>query len=333
MPSLYMVRPGARLELESGQLLVSQGDELLLAVPAVRVDQVIVVGGCHVTTPALAFLLDRGIGALFLTAGGQFRGRLVSGQGIPIATRRAQFRRADDQAFCLALAKAFIRGKIHNSRIRCLEMDEARRHPTAVTATACLADALAEVNDAPSLPALMGIEGRAATHYFDVMRLYVRAPWELPARARRPPPDPVNALLSILYTLLHESCHVALEAAGLDPACGFLHAERSGRLSLSLDLMEEFRPVIADSVALTLLNKRILTDGDFGHWDDRPGVRLNPEGWHAVAAQYARRLNTGILVPGRKTRTTYQKLLEVQARQLRNVILGKQAEYEPFLAR
>ena len=335
MPSLYMTQPGSRLELEAGRLLCTLGDDVLLAVSSARVDQVIVVGGCNVTTPALAFLLDRGIGLIFLSAGGTIRGRLESGdsgQAGRLAVRRAQYRRADDPAFCLALGKAIVGGKIRNCRTRCMELDQTGAGP-AVTAITRLREALGEIEEAGDLATLMGIEGRADRWYFGVLRQHLRSPWTFPGRVRRPPPDPVNALLSLVYTLLHEHCRAALAAAGLDPALGFLHQPRSGRASLALDLMEEFRPVIADPVVWTLLNKRILSPADFTVNRPEGGVRLTPEGWRAVAEQYAHRLETGIRVPGRTTRTTYRKLLEVQARQVRRVIEGEQGCYEPFLSK
>ena len=331
MPSLYMTEPGTRLEIEAGRLLCSRGDDVLLAVPAARVDQVVIVTGCHVTTPAFAFLLDRKIDLLFVTMGGSFRGRLDAGDCGPIELRRAQYRRGDDPAFCLALAQAIVAGKIRNARTRCMELDEGR-DPRDALAIRHLRDALDAVPGTTAITDVMGVEGRAARWYFSVLRHHLREPWTFRSRQRRPPPDPVNALLSILYTLLHEQCRTALVAAGLDPAVGYLHQPRAGRLSLALDLMEEFRPVIADAVAWGMLNKRMLSPQDFSP-ASRDGVRLSAEGWRVLASQYNRRLNTGILVPGRRTRTTYRKLLEIQARHLAGVIAGRQETYEPFRSR
>lgn len=332
MPSLYLTTPGARLELESGQLVCVIQQEVLLAVPAARVDQVVIVGGAHITTPALAFMLDRGIDLVFLTASGAFRGRLDTGQNESIAVRCEQYRRAGDNVFCLDIGRAIVRGKIRNCRTRCMELD-TENDPAAIAAIARLQQAMEDVGRASSLSELMGIEGRAARSYFSVLRRHLREPWVFPARARRPPPDPVNALLSIVYTLLHESCRSALVVAGLDPACGFLHQPRPGRSSLAVDLIEEFRPVIADTVVWALLNNRMVSPADFAPDNDGSGIRLQPDGWRAVARQYSRRMERPIRVPGRTTRTTYRKLLEIQARQLRRVIMGEQDRYEPFASR
>lgn len=328
MPSLYLTSPGTRLELEAGQLVCVQHDEVILAVPAARVDQVVVVGGCHVTTPALAYLLDHRKDLVFLTASGAFRGRLDPLEHRGHARRREQYRRADDPAFCLELGKAMVHGKILNCRTRCMELD-TDDHPVSQLAIDRLRLAARQCDRAESHAELMGIEGRASRTYFSVLRRHLREPWTFPARARRPPPDPVNALLSLAYTLLHENCRAALLVAGLDPSCGFLHQPRSGRASLALDLMEEFRPVIADTVVWALLNKRMLSITDFSHHSGE-GMRLTPDGWKTFARQYSRRLETGIRVPGRSTRTTYRKLLEVQGRQLARVISGELPSYEPF---
>jgi len=166
-----------------------------------------------------------------------------------------------------------------------------------------------------------------------VLREHLRPPWTFERRARRPPPDPVNAVLSIVYTLLGEQCGAALAVAGLDPECGYLHRPRPGRPSLALDLMEEFRPVVADTVAWALFNKRMLKPVHFVPSDGGKGVRLTPDAWKQVATQYTRRLETKIRIPGRVTPTTYRKLLEVQAWEMRRVIEGETACYEPFLSR
>lgn len=331
MPTLYMTQPGSRLELEAGRLISTVKGEVVLAVPATRVDQVVLVTGCHVTTPVLSFLLDQQIDMVFLSASGRFRGRLDTGIPGSLDTRLRQYQLATNASNSLELGKAFITGKIHNARARCMELDAGSDFEDA-EAIATLKDSLSKLPAVTSLSSLMGIEGAASRVYFGVLGRHLREPWAFNGRKRRPPPDPVNAVLSILYTLLHEQCRSALVIAGLDPVCGFLHQPRPGRASLALDLMEEFRPIIADAVAWTLFNKRILSPADFSGMT-ADGVRLRPGGWQRLAIQYQRRLDTGILLPGRKTRTTYRKLLEVQARQLARVVRGDKDFYEPFRSR
>jgi CRISPR-associated protein Cas1 len=333
MPNLYVTEPGALLEKESGRLLVTKDDQVLLAVPATLVENVVIVGGAGVTTPALGFLLDRGIGLVFLTRGGKFRGRLSGELSKNVALRRQQYQRMDEPDFALHLSRAIVAGKVHNCRTVCMRWGRDRENPAAARIAAELAEALREIPRARSREELLGIEGQAARRYFAALREELRQPWSFPGRARRPPPDPVNALLSLVYTLLHESCYAAVEAVGLDPYCGYYHQERYGRTSLALDLMEEFRPVIADSVVLTLLNKRMLAPEDFADGEDGESVCLGREGWRRVAEQYVRRLNTPVRPAGLGRSLSYQKVLEVQARRLRGVIEGEAGEYVPFLVK
>lgn len=333
MPSLYVTEPGTILGKEGGRLVITKDDGVLLSVPAARVERVVVAGAAGVTTPALGFLRDRGIDLVFLTMSGRFRGRLTSDHDRHVALRQRQYERAGDETFCLALGRAIIAGKLHNSRTLCLRWVASRREGIENPAAAALERLQAEVPKVETREALMGIEGEAARHYFAAFRRQVCPPWQFPRRARRPPPDPVNALLSLLYTLLHESCTGALEVAGLDPGCGYLHRLHEGRASLALDLMEEFRSVIADSAALTLLNKRMLSPADFQPAAGGDGVVLNHDGWRQVARIYSRRLATPVHIPGQDRRISYQKVLEVQARRLRRAVEDGDPAYEPFRAR
>ncbi len=331
MPNLYLTEQGSQLEREAGQLLVTKHGAILLAVPATRVETVIVVGNCGITTPALTLLLERGIGLIFLTSNGAFRGRLITDLNGSLDIRRMQYQRAADDAFCLRLGAAMIAGKVHNARAVCMRRDGEAQDPDIVGAAAAMREVLAALPAAHTRAEIMGLEGQAARYAFGVLARSLRPPWVWQARARRPPTDPVNCLISVLSTLLHESCYAALQTVGLDPACGFLHTPRPGRAALALDLMEEFRPLIVDSLVLTLLNKRMLQAEHFVP-GPRGAVYLSQEGWRAVAQAYARRLQTLVTLPGRSRRVSYQKVLEVQARAVRRAIMDD-APYEPFLVR
>jgi CRISPR-associated protein Cas1 len=212
-----------------------------------------------------------------------------------------------------------------------MRWDDANDDPLTAQRVARLRELQRQALTATTIPALMGVEGSAAAAYFHELGRRLEPPWTFTRRLRRPPPDPVNCLLSITYTLLHHCCVTAIEAAGLDPAAGFLHGIEDGRASLAADLMEEFRPLIADSVTLLLCNKRILEPDDFA--TSGRGVELRPHAWGRLADQFERRLETMVTVPGRKTRTTYRKLLEVQARRLRAAIEGTAEAYVPFRMR
>ncbi|MDP2663055.1 MAG: CRISPR-associated endonuclease Cas1, partial [Dehalococcoidia bacterium] len=257
MPNLYVTEPGARIEKEYGRLQVTSRDgDLLMEVPVNRVENVILLGNVGVTTPALSLLMDCGVGLIFLTSSGKFRGRLQGDLSKNVFLRQAQYEHARDGAFCLEMARSLVRGKLSNQRTLCLRLDETETDERVVAAAVEMRSLAQRLNEAPDLASQRACEARGAKVYFSVLRCYLRQGWDFPRRKRRPASDPVNALLSLAYTFLHQCVFSAIEAVGLDPHCGFYHALKYGRPALALDLMEEFRPLVADSVVLTLINKR-----------------------------------------------------------------------------
>ena len=331
MPTLYVTEPGAQIEKEYGRFLVTKGDDVLLAVPAVRVSQIVLVGSVDVTTPALSALLRDGIGLTLISATGELLGRLVPAESRHIPLRHAQYDRARDPAFCLTVSRGYVRGKLHN----CLRLAQrwARTRPQVealhIERIAQMAPGVAE---APDLETLRGLEGQASRSYFAAFRQALQREAGFEKRVRRPPTDPVNALLSLGYTFLTDNLMTACEIVGLDPYDGFFHADKYGRPALALDLMEEFRAVVVDSAVLNLVNRHILTAADF---QSAPGggVRLKQAGMREFCRHYSARINTPVIHPSIGRRLTYQKCFEVQAQALRQVIEGKQKEYVPFTTR
>ncbi len=199
-----------------------------------------------------------------------------------------------------------------------------------------MARLLRKLDDAASLGELFGLEGMGAALYFGEFGrfLKVRPPGEgfdFSARNRRPPRDPVNALLSFAYAVLAKDCFAAACAVGFDPYKGFFHADRHGKPSLALDLMEEFRPVIADSVVLTLVNNESLTPGDFLVW--RGACQLTESGRRAFFRAYETRRATEVTHPVYGYRMTYGRMLEVQARMLASAVRGELPNYSGFVVR
>lgn len=332
MTNLYVTTPGAIVRRDTNRLVVTKDNEELASLPIANVENVVLVGGAQVTTPVLTFLLDRGIGLILLSGSGRFRGRLAGDLSKNVALRRLQYRRADDAVFRLGVARAVVAGKLGNCRVRCLELDRTKRDG-GVRAAADELQFLAErAGTAPDRTELLGIEGLGTNRYYAVLRQFLRPPWVFERRARRPPPDPVNALLSLIATFLHGTCVGALEAVGLDPSCGFLHDEHYGRSSLALDLMEEFRPVVADALAFSLLNRQMLRPNQFTPVPEG-GVHLTPDGWSVVTAQYRAQLRRLVQPPGSDRRLPYLQLIEEQARKLRAAIEGATPGYLPYRAR
>lgn len=209
------------------------------------------------------------------------------------------------------------------------------RRATNAEQLARLRDALRQAEAAPDLATLRGAEGAGSKAYFAVLRGCLRPDFTFEKRTRRPPKDPTNALLSLGYTLLGEAIATALEVVGLDPYEGFFHADKYGRPALALDLLEEFRGPVADSVALTLINKRMLTPDDFEEAGAAKGagVYLNKRGLAIYLREFSERLQAAFTHPLAGRPLTYQKCLEVQARQVAKLIMGEVAEYRPLRVR
>jgi CRISPR-associated protein Cas1 len=250
-----------------------------------------------------------------------------------VELRRAQYRAAEDGLAALRLARRFVRNKIANCRTLL-----RRNHPDAPERTLHEMSALAEATEsAHGLPELLGIEGNAARLYFEAFPALIRTEgqeelgFDFTTRSRRPPKDPVNALLSFAYSLLVKDIAVAARAVGLDPFLGFYHQPRYGRPALALDLMEEFRPIIADSVVLSVVNTGAVTGADFVR--SSLGVAMKPEGRKRFMRAYERRLEEQVTHPVFGYRISYRRILEVQCRLLARHLLGEIASYPEFRTR
>jgi len=330
MGTLYVIEPGARVEKHYEQFIVTKHDEILTAVPAAHVSQVVLTGYAGVTTQALHVMLRRGIGLVMLGYYGQLLGHLRPPGGGNLALRQTQYQCGLDTAFCLEFSRAVVAGKLANCRTIARRI--ARSHDIPPHCLEDILQALEAVEQANDLAALRGLEGFAARAYFAVLRSKLPSGFGFSRRTRRPPTDPVNALLSLGYTLLTTNLVAALEIVGLDPYDGFFHADRYGRPALALDLVEEFRAPVVDSVVLTMVNKRIVTVDDFER-DAKGGMRLTPKALRQFFKQYTHRLQTTIVHPLAGRPLSYQKIFEIQARCLSKAILGQADMYKPFRIR
>ncbi|MFO8072417.1 MAG: CRISPR-associated endonuclease Cas1 [Polyangia bacterium] len=264
MRSLYVVEQGARVVREGERIRVLVGAVRMEAVRPEDLAQCVVLGNVGITTPAVRSLLAGGADVVFLTRGGRFLGRLSGGLSRNVLLRREQYRALADPARALELASSVVAAKIENQR-RLLRRYQARRKDDLIAgALVSLRRFGARVAAANSLDELRGLEGGAAAAYFGCWKQLVTAEGiTFEKRMRRPPPDPVNVLLSFGYTLLGNLLHSHVEAAGLDPYLGALHEPRYGRPSLVLDVIEELRPVVVDTAALRAINTRSITPRDF----------------------------------------------------------------------
>ncbi|HEY3545481.1 MAG TPA: CRISPR-associated endonuclease Cas1 [Propionicimonas sp.] len=332
-PPLYVQDQGARVGLDGECLKVVPRRGAAVEVKIMLTSQVCLYGNVQISTQALRELMIRGIPVVFFTTGGWFCGRALGHDSKNVELRLAQLRFASDPAVCLALARGLVASKVRNCRTLL-----RRNHDEADAGILDELERLArKAERAEQIESLLGLEGTAARAYFQAFAGMFKAdelgaaPFDFDGRNRRPPRDPVNALLSFCYAVLAKDFAITLASVGLDPMVGFYHQVHFGRASLALDLMEEFRPLVADSVVLSVINTRVVEPGDFVH--SAGGVALRPEARRKLLVAYERRMDQLVTHPVFGYRISYRRVIEVQARLLTRLLLGEIAEYPSFRTR
>jgi CRISPR-associated protein Cas1 len=342
--TLYLTTADTYLRLENQTLAIEQNQELKLRVPLHHLNAVVCFGHIQLSTPLMHTLAQQSIALVLLDANGRFQARLEGPMAGNVLLRQAQHRLCGNASAVLALARGFIAGKVRNARSLLLRgAREARTEADreALTRQALnLAASLRALPGCTTLDEARGIEGEAARQHFVGLSLLVRPDARehfhlRDGRSRRPPRDRLNALLSFLYSLWMNDCRSALEAVGLDPQVGFLHALRPGRAALALDLMEEFRPQ-AERLALTLINRQQLRPGDF---TEREGgaFSLQPDARKAVLVAYQERKQEQLQHPLLTQPVALGLVPLIQARLLARAVRGEAdadgqaASYVPFL--
>lgn len=338
--TLYVTTEGAWLRKDGENIVMEVEGETKGRLPIHMLESLVCIGRVLVSPPLLGFCAEQGICVCFLSTHGKFLARLEGPVSGNVLLRREQYRRSDSAAGHAAIVQNMLAGKLHNQRAvlgRALR-DHGDKLPAAAEVMVRharlrlkrIGAGLAGEND---IDILRGMEGEAAQAYFSVFDQLIRV--DHPAlrfkgRSRRPPLDAVNALLSFLYTLLTHDCRSALESVGLDPAVGFLHRDRPGRPSLALDLMEEFRPVLADRLALSLLNRRQLTEKDFRTMDNG-AVFLRDEARKTLLVAYQDRKREELLHAFLDEKAPLGLFPAIQAQLLARHLRGDLDGYPPFL--
>ena len=344
--ALYLTTQGLRVGRKDEVLQVKQENSVVEEVRINDVSHVGLFGNIQITTQALHTLCELEVAVTYFSMGGWFYG-LTRGHALKnVFLRIEQFRLARDPATCLQLARQFVVGKIRNHRTLLM-----RNHVEAPPATLLKLKQCAEAaTRAESVESLLGMEGSAAAAYFEQFGGMIKSAEELDdqlpglempvrqvfsfnfqGRNRRPPTDPVNALLSLGYSLLAKDCLLAALAVGFDPYVGFFHQPRFGRPALALDLMEEFRPLVAESAVLTCINNRMVTEGDFVQAGQ--AVNLTPAGRKRFFQAYEQRMGALLTHPVFDYKVSYRRALELQARLLAKVLTGEIPQYVPLMTR
>ena len=334
---LYVQAWHAKVSKAGERLEVFIDDKKVQEVRLIDVSQLALFGNVYVTTPAMQELMRRNIPISWHSHGGWLMGHTVGTGHKNVELRRAQFRAADDPAFCLRLAKTLVEAKIKNTRTLLRRNWKAEGGAPPALLEDFNGD-IRRAQKAADLAGLLGIEGSAAARYFREFSNLIKPPGDEPTpafdfskRNRRPPPDPVNALLSYAYSLLARTWTNTLSAVGLDPYLGFYHQPRYGRPALALDIMEPFRPLLADSVVVQAINNGEVRPTDF--IQAAGSVSLHPDGRKRFIGTFERRLSQEVTHPLLGYRLSYRRLLEVQARLLARHLHGEIDHFPQFTPR
>jgi CRISPR-associated protein Cas1 len=343
---LYLNTQGYRVGCKDEVLTVKEKDRVIEEVRMRDLSHVALFGNIQISTQAIQSLCDQEIPITYFSMGGWFYG-ITRGHSLKnVFLRMEQFRLARDEATCLSLARQFVHGKIRNHRTLLMRNHLEPPEPIIMKLKRASEDALA----AASIEELLGIEGAAASQYFQQFSGMVKVEDDLPGlempgkdpkqlafnfnftnRNRRPPTDPVNAMLSLAYSMLSKDCTLAALAVGFDPYIGFYHQPRFGRPALGLDLMEEMRPLVAESTVLSCINNRVITEKDFVRAGQ--AVNLTAPGRKRFFQMYEQRMSSLITHPLFDYKVSYRRALELQARLLAKTLTGEIAEYIPLLTR
>jgi len=344
MESVYVMEPGSYVRRESNSLCVVKEKRVIDRIPAEDLKRLVLVVNINLTGPVLDFLIQRRVETVFMTPTGRFRARLGIDEHRHVALRKAQYIRLDDTRFAAETARLIVIGKIRNMYKFLLLRGRQYKIETLRTAAAGLKVFLVRLEKEPDIERIRGFEGAASRIYFNVFPSLIRNDrFFFNGRNRRPPLDPVNALLSFVYTLLTNEVLSAIKARGLDPYMGALHTISYGRPSLACDLVEEYRSFLGDRMVLGLINRQAVSPDDFIY--RKPGqktyinddemkkkrpVEMKPDIGRTFIASYEEMMKRTVSWGEEKKQTTYRMLILRQAGAFADYLLDPEKSYKPF---
>ena len=362
MSVAYVLEQNASIRREGQRLLIKKEGAVLHTLHLFKLEQLVLFGNVLLTPAAVSALLRHGIDTVFMTSNGRYRGRLQGLYSKNITLRQEQFRKMDDEHFCLNTARAIVQGKIANLRANLLRLNRSREGlglEDQILGLKRMGEKAAEASD---IDAVRGFEGRSAVIYFKGFSTgFLADGIQFERRVRRPPTDPVNALLSLGYTLLFNTVMAAVSMVGFDPYLGCLHTVEYGRPSLALDLMEEWRPIIVDTLVLSVFNLKAVTLSDFvageigeeelededssdlegGAGDDKDAnepspmlpVKLTDSGFRKFIAQFERKMAQKVRFHLTGRQFSYRDCIREQVRHFARYIRGEDEEYRAMTLR
>ncbi len=333
--TLYITSDDAYVRKERETFVVERENKKVFQAPVHSIENIVCFGFKALSPPLMAFCAENNVGISYLTENGKFLAKVYGAQKGNVFLRKAQYALADNEYESLKIARPIIAAKVSN--FRSLLQRHQRNHPEITTekintVIMVMGNRLSDIHRSQSLDELRGHEGECAAMYFSVLSSLITSQKDdfvFTQRSKRPPLDPANAILSFLYSILANDIRSALETTGLDPQVGFLHQLRSGRPSLALDLMEEFRAYLGDRIMLNLINLKQVTIKDF-EVRESGEVRMTDDARKTLLNAYQQRKQEEITHPFLDEKMTIGLLPHVQAQILARCIRGDISEYPPF---
>jgi len=354
MSIVYLMEQNTTVSKEGGRLLIKKEGELSKTIHLFKLEQIVLFGNVFLTPAVIRHLLKEGIDTAFLTTKGKYLGRLQSALGKNILLRREQFRKMEDPEFCLKTAKAIVKGKLNNLRALLLRLNRSREDIELENQILSLRNLITKLEEVDNLESLRGYEGRGTAVYFEgFSKGFLSEDIKFAGRVRRPPTDPINALLSLGYTLLLNQLIASVSLVGFDPYFGTLHSMDYGRPSLALDLMEEWRPIIVDTLVLSVFNLKTISLSDFEVRDEiiqkeEEEIGLNEDiqshssqekvksviltevGFRKFITQFERKMNQKVQYHLTGEQLTYRDCIREQVRHFARYLKGEESQYQPI---
>jgi len=330
--TLYVATPGALLRRKGKRIRIERPDEKPMSVPFARTRQVVILGRVGLTTPFLQMAMQSQIEIVFISDRGNYFGRMDGLVSSDPFLRESQYKRMRDEAFCDSVSRAMIKAKILNQRRLLVHLTRRANRARLSATLQGQAEIVRRLAIAETRPEVMGCEGIAARLYFQAFGDMCGTDWNFHTRQRRPPPDPVNSMLSFGYSILFQEVVSACLAAGLDPYASFLHKPRVGRQGLALDLMEEFRPCVVDSTVMRIIRTKMLTPLDFVvEQGAKPSCRLGAPARKRFLEALEIRFITEFAHPYLGRRISWRQAIGTQAKLLAREVTNDKPNYRPVI--
>jgi CRISP-associated protein Cas1 len=333
MGTLYINQDDVFIGKTDERLQVKAKNQILQDVPLIHLDGVVILGRATISPAAIAELLQRKIPLTFLSDTGHFLGKLEPELTKNIFVRDAQWKAAGETPQAIHVVRGFIRGKLKNYRISLLQTKRDHSQLKLESAIEQIANIIPKLDKTQNIDSLRGLEGAGSAAYFGVFQQLIRADGFTFKARHRPATDPVNSLMNFGYTLLRHDVQSAINIVGFDPYLGYLHVQRYGRVGLAFDLMEEFRPLVADNMILNAINRRILTPNDFTVEPISNVVRLSDASRKVFLTLYEKKKQSEFKHPVLGRQCTYQEAFLIQARLLAKYLMGEIDKYPPLVLR